>query len=1402
MKTAAAKSAADPAAHETERGDRSRPPAEVNPLWLALTLGSSSLRRKCAACEEEEREGLQRAATDPAPGEIPRSVAGALDEPGKTLDASTRDHFEPLFGVDLGDVRVHTGSLASESARAVGALAYTVGPHIVFRDGQFDPGSRTGRKLLGHELVHTRQAAAPGPRRRGAISQPGDESEREAEHAAAQLDAGRPIAIGRTPGSLVSRTLDPNPSFVLPDLHDPAHIYFGFDGVVVTPDGRDRFGQGSKIVQATAVLLSVWAPAEYSHDFVKTVYAALAAAFPGADPLKAFRGDARTGDHIPTPFHLDAVYASWILAYLDSHGVKARVTAAQRELLDLGLAIRDLVKLYKAGSLGVTFPAWYSIDRLGPDDFANFGVQLRAFAKARTAWLGSKTADAQKAMLDAATALLRATAGPILALESIRKDADLAGHPAYTLIWSTAAPAKVEVGQALPGAPAAGTSTAGTPAPPTQAPNPKFALAFFGFARTQGDLLAQVDDPSDGPKARRTLLDEFIEWVPQAMAVAPADTKIFDSPAMANLRPHPARLFAVPPIGPPLFDAAIQSDYHFTMQMDFPDVFSAMVQFSFAWERLKVNDKQMHAAVDFSKEKGETPSLGEVASLRYKRVGQYAYEDISRTIGTYTNLVGPPGQSVELVALNSAFRFLGTTFRLAADALTTPRDEKPIAFPDGEGLYIVTCRANQVERGKGFIRAQSVAWMPVFVRDAGQMAEIRLAAAVSDREAAKKRLDEIRKLLANPKTPDRDALVAEGEALDKSLRSHAEALEAQYNALTTRKQDLEKQIASLEGNPDKAGDVWRLREELRAVERQLDPVADIRKTREGRASKLKDAQDLTAVFVSDEGQTLYLALEAARESRDPATQTETWYVADGTTAKGGEATGTGKGAHARTDAILAAALDILEGDKGYGRGQLSIQIGSESFNRRVAESSGKMVLEAMEGVATALSVAAVVAAPFTGGASLVLMVPAGLIGAAPSAYRIVRNVKDGTFRLDLEFAMDVVNIVGSLAGLGEAAVPVRFVRVGQALLVIGAGANGLGVLLMGAQIMEQLLSLSDLPPGMRAARILQIIGQAMLQAGIMVGAHLIEQARAGHVEGAIQGSEGPKLPEHVQKAFEDWRASLQPETRTALDADPSLEQLYREMDPRVRRALTLCASDCVPTKPRPTADDIKRIYESIDRLGLAPGDQGLREYLHRNRNDLTAAVDALEKAKTPADAVRVFERSIASHAEGGNATLTADRRWSYKRDSDGVVVLEYTIAPHGDNTDFGSSGFFQSHHGIQDAWAIDAGLEKYGYARDDCPAILLRDSHAGSPHQRVTARQKARESGRSTSTYDQERMNLRNDMVAAEVPTKYQEELLRQSDKYFEGIYNQMERALRAQGVTDVDAQLKRVFGGWYPGRP
>jgi hypothetical protein len=140
---------------------------------------------ECAECREKKSETtLQRAVLSPEPvHSVPPSVEGVLRSPGQPLDENTRTAMEERLGRNFRDVRVHADAPSAESARAVNALAYTVGNDVVFGEGRYDPNTHDGRRLLAHELVHVVQQgiAAPASGSALGISEPGDASEREAE---------------------------------------------------------------------------------------------------------------------------------------------------------------------------------------------------------------------------------------------------------------------------------------------------------------------------------------------------------------------------------------------------------------------------------------------------------------------------------------------------------------------------------------------------------------------------------------------------------------------------------------------------------------------------------------------------------------------------------------------------------------------------------------------------------------------------------------------------------------------------------------------------------------------------------------------------------------------------------------------------------------------------------------------------------------------------------------------------------------------------------------------------------------------------------------------------------------------------------------------------------------------
>lgn len=117
---------------------------------------------------------------------------------GQSLDAETRAFMEPRFGHDFSQVRIHADEKAAASARAVNALAYTVGRDVVFGVGNYAPSTPQGYKLLAHELTHVIQQGGVSYQPNTPLQLAAADSalERQAESAAAHPVRAGSLAVG------------------------------------------------------------------------------------------------------------------------------------------------------------------------------------------------------------------------------------------------------------------------------------------------------------------------------------------------------------------------------------------------------------------------------------------------------------------------------------------------------------------------------------------------------------------------------------------------------------------------------------------------------------------------------------------------------------------------------------------------------------------------------------------------------------------------------------------------------------------------------------------------------------------------------------------------------------------------------------------------------------------------------------------------------------------------------------------------------------------------------------------------------------------------------------------------------------------------------------------------------
>jgi hypothetical protein len=186
----------------------------------ACGVGATGADGKCPSCGgsrpvlERDPAGITAAEGRTRVPTAPIGIEKVLDSSGTALPESVRRVMEPRFGVDFGNVRIHADAAAARSARALAARAYTVGSHVVFRDGEYQPGFPGGQRLLAHELTHVVQQRGVGWGRAAGtsalrvrsdetdliegglvVNQPGDRYEQEAERVAEQITRSAAVRL-------------------------------------------------------------------------------------------------------------------------------------------------------------------------------------------------------------------------------------------------------------------------------------------------------------------------------------------------------------------------------------------------------------------------------------------------------------------------------------------------------------------------------------------------------------------------------------------------------------------------------------------------------------------------------------------------------------------------------------------------------------------------------------------------------------------------------------------------------------------------------------------------------------------------------------------------------------------------------------------------------------------------------------------------------------------------------------------------------------------------------------------------------------------------------------------------------------------------------------------------------
>lgn len=86
----------------------------------------------------------------------PKVIQAELGQ-GRSLDSDVTSKMGTAFGEDFAQVRLHTDGTAAKLSDEMNAKAFTIGEHVAFATGQYQPGTMVGDALIAHELAHVVQ---------------------------------------------------------------------------------------------------------------------------------------------------------------------------------------------------------------------------------------------------------------------------------------------------------------------------------------------------------------------------------------------------------------------------------------------------------------------------------------------------------------------------------------------------------------------------------------------------------------------------------------------------------------------------------------------------------------------------------------------------------------------------------------------------------------------------------------------------------------------------------------------------------------------------------------------------------------------------------------------------------------------------------------------------------------------------------------------------------------------------------------------------------------------------------------------------------------------------------------------------------------------------------------------
>ncbi len=133
---------------------------------------------------------VRRQAPDGGGMDVSSEVEETIEEKrggGEALPHSTRQSMEGSFGADFSDVKVHHDDQAHTLNQSLSARAFTTGQDIFFAEGEYNPDTSEGERLMAHELTHVVQQTGHQVQPKLMVGEADDVYEQEADAVADEV---------------------------------------------------------------------------------------------------------------------------------------------------------------------------------------------------------------------------------------------------------------------------------------------------------------------------------------------------------------------------------------------------------------------------------------------------------------------------------------------------------------------------------------------------------------------------------------------------------------------------------------------------------------------------------------------------------------------------------------------------------------------------------------------------------------------------------------------------------------------------------------------------------------------------------------------------------------------------------------------------------------------------------------------------------------------------------------------------------------------------------------------------------------------------------------------------------------------------------------------------------------